>query len=85
MSAPATARVQYVGFQAGDLVREYRFAVHDTAQEDLSYTLIIANEAFVAHRVRYQDGPEICLLRLHRELGAYANHPPTTNFCITDA
>lgn len=49
------------------------------------YALTIANEAFEAHRARYQDGPDICSLRLHRELAANANHPPTTHFCVTDA
>jgi hypothetical protein len=76
--------VQYLGFQAHTLVRKYIFAVRETATEPLHYTLTIANEAFVSHRARYQDAPEICSLRLHRELDAYANHPPTTSFCITD-
>jgi hypothetical protein len=77
--------VQYLGFQVGALVREYSFAVRETAEERINYTLTIFNEAFVAHRVRYQDAPEICSLRLQRELDAHANHPPTTSFCISDA
>jgi hypothetical protein len=77
--------VRYVGFQANASVREYTFAVHEAATEPLDYTLSIANEAFVSRRARYQDGPEICSLRLRRELDAYANHPPTTHFCVTDA
>lgn len=76
--------VQYVGFQAKASVREYTFAVRETATEPLHYTLTIANDAFVSHRARYQDAPEICSLKLHRELDAHANHPPTTNFCVTD-
>jgi hypothetical protein len=84
MSAQALAQVQYHGFQAGILVREYRFTVRDTTQEEVNYTLTISNEAFVARRVRYQDAPEICSLRLHRELDTFANHPPTTSFCISD-
>lgn len=76
--------VQYVGFQVKPLVREYTFAVLQTAAEPLHYTLTIANEAFVSHRVRYQDAPDICSLKLHRELDAHANHPPTTSFCVTD-
>jgi len=77
--------VQYVGFQSKPLVREYTFAVRESATEPLQYILSIANEAFVAHRVRYQDAPEICSLRLHRELDTHANHPPTMSFCVTDA
>jgi hypothetical protein len=76
--------VQYLGFQVKGLVREYAFAVLESATEPLHYTLTIANEAFVSHRVRYQDAPDICSLRLHRELDTHANHPPTTNFCVTD-
>jgi hypothetical protein len=76
--------VQYLGFEVKDLVREYAFAVRETATQPLHYTLTIANEAFVSHRVRYQDAPDICSLKLRRELDAHANHPPTTSFCITD-
>lgn len=76
--------VQYIGFQVNHLVREYTFAVLETATEPLHYTLTIANEAFVSRRVRYQDAPDICSLKLHRELDAHANHPPTTSFCVSD-
>ena len=76
--------VQYVGFQAKHLVREYTFAVREAATEPLNYTLTIANEAFVTHRARYQDAPEICSRRLHHELDSHANHPPSTSFCVTD-
>lgn len=77
--------VQYVGFQVTPLVREYTFAVREAAADPLEYTLTIANEAFASHRARYQDAPEICSLRLHRELDTYGNHPPNMNFCVTDA
>jgi len=76
--------VQYVGFRTTALVREYTFAVREGSSDTLHYTLEIANEAFVSHRARYQDAPEICSLRLHHELDAHANHPPTTHFCVTD-
>jgi hypothetical protein len=77
--------VQYVGFQVKASVREYSFAVREAASEPLQYLVTIANEAFASRRARYQDAPEICSLRLHRELDAHANHPPTTSFCVTDA
>jgi hypothetical protein len=80
-----TILVQYVGFQVKDMVREYTFAVRDAATEPLQYTLTIENEAFVSRRARYQDAPEICSLRLHRELDSHSNHPPTTHFSVTDA
>ena len=79
-----TMLVQYLGFQVKGPVREYAFAVLGSSTEPLRYTLTIANEAFVSHRVRYQDAPDICSLRLHRELDTHANHPPTTSFYVTD-
>jgi len=77
--------VQYVGFETKALVREYSFAVHEVSCQALQYTLSIENEAFVSHRVRYQDAPGICSLRLHQELDTHANHPPSTHFGVTDA
>jgi hypothetical protein len=77
--------VQYVGFTAGALVREYSFMVRDESGQPREYIVSIANEAFVSHRARYQDGPNICSLRLRRELVANANHPPTVQFCVTDS
>ena len=77
--------VQYVGFKAGAQVREYTFVAQEAAREPCEYTLTIANEAFVSHRARYQDGPDICSLRLRREFKDFANHPPTTYFSVTDA
>lgn len=76
--------VQYLSFQVNSSLRGYTFAVREGATEPLHYTLTIANEAFVSRRVRYQDSPEICSLRLRRELDAHANHPLTSSFCVTD-
>jgi len=77
--------VQYVGFEAKPSVREYTFSVRETSNEPRDFTLTITNEAFDSHRARYQDAPDICSLRLHRELATYANHPPKTHFRITEA
>ena len=76
--------VQYLGFEAKALVREYRFTVREAAHEPRAYTLTIANEAFESHRARYQDAPEICLLRLRRELAAGADQVQATCFSVTD-
>jgi len=76
--------VQYVGFQAKPLSREYTFHVR-RAGEEREFTLNIANEAFVAHRARYQDAPGICAERLQAELAAHENHPAETQFVITTA
>jgi hypothetical protein len=82
--------VQYVGFTAGSVFREYSFLVRGESGQPREYTVTIANEAFISHRVRYQDGPMICSLRLRRELAASAadanaTDPYTMQFCITDS
>lgn len=76
--------VQYLGFAAKQLAREYTFNVREAGQER-EFTLNIANEAFVAHRARYQDAPAICALRLNAELAAHSNHPDETQYVITGA
>jgi hypothetical protein len=76
--------VQYVGFQAKLLSREYTFNVRG-AGEDREFTLNIANEAFVSHRASYQDAPGICAQRLQAELAAHSNHPLETQYVISSA
>jgi hypothetical protein len=80
-----TVVLQYVGFESKGAVREYAFILRGTDGASSQYFVTIANDAFVAHRVRYQDAPDICSLRLHREFAAKTDHPPSTRFCITDA
>jgi hypothetical protein len=74
--------VQYIGFEAKLLTREYTFNVRE-AGRDREFRLNIANEAFVSHRASYQDAPGICALRLQVELATYSNHPPKTRYEIT--
>ena len=76
--------LQYIGFTSGTLVREYSFVVRNESGPR-EYTVTIANEAFVSHRARYQDGPNICSMRLRRELAIDATDPSITQFCITDS
>jgi hypothetical protein len=76
--------VQYLGFEAKALVREYSFLVRQGLNETCEFTLTIGNEAFNSRRVRYQDAPEICSLKLHRELAAFANRPPETHYRISE-
>lgn len=80
-----TLSLQYLGFETKGLVREYAFKVRWTDGVRSEYFVTIANDAFVAHRVRYQDAPEICSLRLHREFAARTDHPTLTRFSVTDA
>lgn len=76
--------VQFVGYEVLPLVREYKFSVRESRNEAREFTLTIANSSFDDRRARFQDAPDICSLRLHRELAADANHPSNTHFEITD-
>ena len=76
--------VQFVGYEVLPLVREYRFTVRESRDEAREFTLTISNASFDCRRARFQDAPDICSLRLRRELAADANHPSNTHFEITD-
>jgi len=76
--------VQYMGYEAKSLAREYAFQVRE-AGADREFTLHIANEAFLSHRISYQDAPGVCSQRLQAELAAHANHPSETDYVITSA
>jgi len=76
--------VQYVGFEAKALVREYSFIVRQGLDETSKFTLTIGNEAFASRRVRFQDAPEICSLRLYRGLAVFGNHPPRKPYRISE-
>jgi hypothetical protein len=77
--------MQFVGFESKATVREYTFTVREASTEPREFTLTIAHEAFSAHRVRFQDAPDVCALKLRRELVTYANHPPESHFHVSDA
>ena len=76
--------VQFVGYEVGPLVREYTFTVRESKTEPREFTVTISNAAFDCRRARFQDAPDICTIRLRRELAADANHPSQTSFEITD-
>jgi hypothetical protein len=77
--------IQYVGFQVKDVVREYCFLVRDPPSEAREFKFSIGNEAFNAHRVRYQDAPDICSAKLRRELAASENNNPLeTSYSISE-
>jgi hypothetical protein len=76
--------MQYTGFEAKNRGREYAFQVRFAAEDVRDFTVTITVEAFDARRVRFQDAPDVCSLRLKRELTANADCPSNTNFLITD-
>jgi len=77
-------QVEYVGFTSKPAVREYTLRVR-RAGEAHDFTLAIANDAFLGHRVRYQDAPDICFLKLQRELAASESRLPAAYLNITEA
>jgi len=78
--------VQFVGFESNSKAREYTFTVKEPSTEPRGYILTIPHEAFNAHRVSYQDAPDVCSLKLHRELAAAnSNQLEDTRLQITDA
>lgn len=77
--------MQYLGFESKNRCREYAFQVRYAAEDVRDFTLTIADDAFTSHRIRYQDAPDVCSLKLKRELVANADLPSHTNFPITDS
>jgi hypothetical protein len=61
------AHVEYLAFTAGEATREYHLRVR-RGTESHAFTVAIPNEAFLSGRVRYQDAPDICFLKLQREI-----------------
>jgi hypothetical protein len=80
----ATNQVEYVDFTATEAAREYRLRVRQGA--DVHHvTVAIPNEAFLSGRVRYQDAPDICFLKIQRELAdSEEGAPPTPSLEMTD-
>jgi hypothetical protein len=70
--------VRYQGFTTKSVGREYTFEVNDAKEEPREFTLTIANDAFITRRVRFQEAPEICSLKLRRELAAEEADPSKT-------
>jgi hypothetical protein len=75
--------IEYLGFTSTGDAREYKLRVRQGAESQY-VTLAIANEAFLAHRARYQDGPDICFLKVQREIEVLAGALPTGRFEVTD-
>ena len=78
--------VEYLGFKAREATREYELRVRVSGTADRDFVLVIANEAFLDNRVRYQDAPEICFLKLQNQLTACAEgSEPARRMKVTDA
>jgi hypothetical protein len=83
MRDKVNVHVQYVGFEANARAREYTFLVRQESGTR-EYTLLILNEAFRSSRISFQDAPGLCSEKLHRELAAFANDPPRTQYSVSE-
>jgi hypothetical protein len=75
--------VQYLGFEVNTRARQYRFAVRQEAGTR-EFTLSIPNEAFSLRRISFQDAPDFCSAKIHRELAAFGNHPPQSQYKVNE-
>jgi hypothetical protein len=60
--------IQYVGFNGTAGSRAYDFHVIEAAREPRDFTVEIQSEAFGPSQLRFQDGPDICFVRLKKGL-----------------
>lgn len=81
---PSSPKAEYVGFTVNETARIYRLRVSDVDGSFREFKLSIANRAFLSNRVRYQDAPEICFLKLERELLAHGDKKVPTTMRVTN-
>ena len=63
-----TLRSEYIGFTVNETSRVYTMRVRRPDGVFHDFRFAIANQSFLSKRVRYQDAPEICFLKLQQEL-----------------
>jgi len=76
--------VEYLGFTTVSRTREYRLRAQEAGGVFHDFVRAIPLEAFIAHRARYQDAPEICFLNLQRELEGCEGKLPEAYVKMTD-
>jgi len=79
-----SASIRYVGFESTDDAREYSLVIR---QGEISsrVTVRILHAAFADRRTRYQDGPDICFLKVQHELALHDNQPPDEALLVSDS
>lgn len=75
--------VQYIGFEVKPDARRYRFLVRQEAGTR-EFTLSIFNEAFTSGQISFQNGPDCCSAKIHRELAAFENDPPVSQYKVSE-
>ncbi len=78
-----TVNIQYVGFKSKAIAREYSFLFRNSSVEPREITFTILNGAFRSHGLRYQDAPDLCSLKLHREIANSVEDPLKTHYRIS--
>jgi hypothetical protein len=79
-----SVNVQYIGFTVKSIAREYSFRVQEAELTPQEITFTIRNEAFTSRRLSFQDAPQICSLKLHREMEDSLNTPLKTHYGISE-
>jgi hypothetical protein len=79
-----SVNVQYVEFKSKATVREYSFLVRESSVDPQEITFTILNEAFASRRLSFQNAPNICSLKLHRELSDSAASPLKKHYRISE-
>jgi hypothetical protein len=74
---------QYVGFTCTLSTREYSFVVRELT-ETIEITFAIPNGAFTSRRLSFQNAPDLCWLKLHREMAVSADNPLKAHYRISD-
>ena len=69
LATPSTRHpiVRYVGFRSSGRGREYTLHVSD-GLSSREFVMLITHQAFASHEARYQDGPDVCSMKLRRLL-----------------
>src|SRR5579871_1985272 len=75
--------VQYVGFEVDARARLYKFVVQQESGTR-EFRLSIFNEAFSSRLISFQDAPDFCSAKIHRELAAFANDPPESQYKVSE-
>jgi hypothetical protein len=76
--------IQYVGFKSTAILREYSFLLRESSIEPNEITFTISNEAFRSHGLRYQDAPDLCSLKLRRQMLNSIDDPLKTHYRISE-
>jgi len=80
-----TPKSEYVGFTVNETSRVYTLRVSQPDGGFRNFAFSISNRAFLTSRVRYQDAPAICFLKLERELQARGQDKTASSMHVTDA